>query len=120
MPVQLLITKSFSELNEHNSYVTMQTGNTRLILDLTLQAEETKVLRLQLELSQAKGDTERRLQEKEEELEAARCTFNCYRITMGLLTHKIFHNIVCLTVIFLISSFIFFTKVLSRVSYSLL
>lgn len=36
------------------------------------QAEETKVLRLQLELSQAKADLERRLQEKEEEAEAAR------------------------------------------------
>lgn len=36
------------------------------------QAEETKVLRLQLELSQAKGDLERRLQEKEEETEATR------------------------------------------------
>lgn len=36
------------------------------------QAEETKVLRLQLELSQARGDLERRLQEKEEEAEAAR------------------------------------------------
>ncbi len=30
------------------------------------------MLRLQLELSQAKGDLERRLQEKEEEMEAAR------------------------------------------------
>ena len=30
------------------------------------------MLRLQLELSQAKGDLERRLQEKEEETEAAR------------------------------------------------
>lgn len=38
----------------------------------SLQAEETKVLRLQLELSQAKGELERRLQEKEEETEAAR------------------------------------------------
>lgn len=57
----------------------MQTGNTSLILDLTLQAEETKVLRLQLELSQAKADSERRLQEKEEEIEAARCSFYCYK-----------------------------------------
>lgn len=38
----------------------------------SFQVEETKVLRLQLELSQAKGDLERRLQEKEEEIEAAR------------------------------------------------
>lgn len=30
------------------------------------------MLRLQLELSQAKGDLDRRLQEKEEEMEAAR------------------------------------------------
>lgn len=36
------------------------------------QAEETKVLRLQLELSQTKGDLERRIQEKEEEMEAVR------------------------------------------------
>ena len=41
-------------------------------ISLVSQAEETKVLRLQLELSQAKGDLERRLQEKEEETEAAR------------------------------------------------
>lgn len=38
----------------------------------SFQAEETKVLRLQLELSQAKGELDRRLQEKEEETEAAR------------------------------------------------
>lgn len=37
------------------------------------QAEETKVLRLQLELSQARGELERKLQEKDEETEAARC-----------------------------------------------
>lgn len=37
-----------------------------------LKAEETKVLRLQLEVSQAKADMERRLQEKEEEFEAIR------------------------------------------------
>ncbi len=37
-----------------------------------LKAEETKVLRLQLEVSQAKADMERRLQEKEEEFEATR------------------------------------------------
>lgn len=36
------------------------------------QAEETKVLRLQLELSQARGELERKLQEKDEETEAAR------------------------------------------------
>lgn len=44
----------------------------RLLHPYPLQAEETKVLRLHLELSQAKGDMERRLQEKEEEFEAAR------------------------------------------------
>lgn len=37
-----------------------------------LQAEETKVLRLQLELSQVKADMDRRMQEKEEEFEATR------------------------------------------------
>lgn len=63
----------------------MQTGNTYLILELTLQAEETKVLRLQLELSQAKADIERRLQEKEEELEASRWVFSCYKLTLGLM-----------------------------------
>lgn len=39
---------------------------------LSFQAEETKVLRLQLELSQHKGELERRLQEKEEEMDAVR------------------------------------------------
>lgn len=88
----------------------MQTGNTSLILDLTLQAEETKVLRLQLELSQAKADSERRLQEKEEEIEAARCSFYCYKKKpQTLITHNKF--IVCLTVIFLIESFLLFTKI---------
>lgn len=38
----------------------------------SFQAEETKVLRLQVELSQAKGELERRTQEKEEETEVAR------------------------------------------------
>lgn len=38
----------------------------------SLQAEETKVLRLQVELSQAKGELERRIQEKEEETEVTR------------------------------------------------
>lgn len=38
----------------------------------SFQAEETKVLRLQLELSQNKGELDRRLQEKEEEMDAAR------------------------------------------------
>lgn len=57
----------------------MRTGNTYFIIELTLQAEETKVLRLQLELSQAKADIERRLQEKEEELEASRWAFCCYK-----------------------------------------
>lgn len=45
---------------------------THRILNSSPKAEETKVLRLQLELSQAKGDLERRVQEKEEELEAVR------------------------------------------------
>ena len=36
------------------------------------QVEETKVLRLQLELTQVRGELERKLQEKEEEAEAAR------------------------------------------------
>lgn len=36
------------------------------------KAEETKVLRLQLELSQNKGELDRKLQEKEEEMDAAR------------------------------------------------
>lgn len=38
----------------------------------SFQAEETKVLRLQVELSQAKGELERRIQEKEEETEVTR------------------------------------------------
>lgn len=53
-------------------WITLHTKMSLVFLSFLLQAEETKVLRLQLELSQAKGDLERRIQEKEEEIEAAR------------------------------------------------
>lgn len=50
------------------------------------------MLRLQLEVSQAKGDLERRLQEKEEEAEAARfltflCCFVCVSFMFSRLQH---------------------------------
>lgn len=57
-----------------------------LFVLISSQAEETKVLRLQLEVSQAKGDLERRLQEKEEEAEAARfLTFFCCFVCLSLM-----------------------------------
>lgn len=52
------------------------------------------MLRLQLELSQAKGDLERQLQEKEEEAEAVRYLIfldpqcSSYKAGMGNLLHK--------------------------------
>lgn len=51
----------------------------------SFQAEETKVLRLQLELSQNKGELDRRLQEKEEEMDAARYLIH---LNLPLVLHK--------------------------------
>lgn len=51
----------------------------------SFQAEETKVLRLQLELSQNKGELDRRLQEKEEEMDAARYVIY---LNLHLFLHK--------------------------------
>uniref|UniRef100_A0A3B4U8Y3 Myosin tail domain-containing protein n=1 Tax=Seriola dumerili TaxID=41447 RepID=A0A3B4U8Y3_SERDU len=67
--------KSVHELQKAKKKIEMEKEELQASLEeseAALEVEETKVLRLQLELSQAKGDVERRLQEKEEETEAAR------------------------------------------------
>uniref|UniRef100_A0A3Q3H0S6 Myosin tail domain-containing protein n=1 Tax=Labrus bergylta TaxID=56723 RepID=A0A3Q3H0S6_9LABR len=67
--------KSVHELQKAKKKIEMEKEELQGSLEeseAALEVEETKVLRLQLELSQAKGDLERRLQEKEEEAEAAR------------------------------------------------
>ncbi|XP_062416198.1 myosin-16 isoform X2 [Pungitius pungitius] len=67
--------KSVHELQKAKKKIEMEKEELQASLEeseAALEVEETKVLRLQLELSQAKGDLERRLQEKEEEMVAAR------------------------------------------------
>uniref|UniRef100_A0A3P9JM99 Myosin tail domain-containing protein n=1 Tax=Oryzias latipes TaxID=8090 RepID=A0A3P9JM99_ORYLA len=67
--------KSVHELQKARKKIEMEKEELQASLEeleAALEAEETKVLRLQLESSQTKGELERRLQEKEEEIETAK------------------------------------------------
>uniref|UniRef100_A0A3Q2XCM9 Myosin heavy chain 16 n=1 Tax=Hippocampus comes TaxID=109280 RepID=A0A3Q2XCM9_HIPCM len=67
--------KSVHELQKAKKKIEMEKEELQASLEeseAALEAEETKLLRLQLELSQTKSDLERRLQEKEEEIDAAK------------------------------------------------